>query len=122
MSLRGKLKDFISTFIEDMLSETLLGHIRNHGEEETRNQIKYVFQKLVENDVSFLQWVMINKPHWLKYLKRARRIRHFINWKPEEYIQRIAEIMEKEGITITSKEIDWLHKTFKEIETEIFEK
>ena len=120
MSLRNKLRGFISDFIEEMLSETLLGHIRDHGEAETRKQIQFVFQKLVENDISFLEWVKANKPHWLKYLKRAKRIRSFIDWRPEEYIRRISEILEREGLTITQREIDWLRKTFSELETEIF--
>jgi hypothetical protein len=120
VSLQDKLKGFISNFIEDMISETLLGHIRDHGEEETRKQIQYVFQKLVDNDISFLDWVNTNKPHWLKYLKRVKRISRFIDWRPEEYIQRITEVLEGEGITITEKEKNWLRKTFDELEVEIF--
>lgn len=114
------LSDIVTYLVVRILSETLVGYIEKHGEDRTRKEFETVFSWMVENDASFIEWVRENKPHWLRYLSRVRRIRRLIHWDTEDFTSKIVEALRSNGIKVGEKEVRWIRKTLEEVRRLIY--
>ncbi|MEM3905626.1 MAG: hypothetical protein QXQ95_08745 [Thermofilum sp.] len=114
------LQDLVTDMVVTMLSETLISYIEKHGEDSTRSEFIKVFSWMVENDVDFLEWVKENKPHWLKYASRVRRVRKLIRWDTDLFLEKIVSELEKNGIVVGSREKEWIRKTLEEVKQLIY--
>lgn len=123
--LQEKIEVAVKPFreeVEELITEILEGEIlpyvenyllRKYNEEDFHRKVDQNFdlvRDLYENHYDV----------YMKYLRRARKIRSFINWDNEKFCKIFVKVLEERGFTIREKDVQWLMRNIEALRREIY--
>lgn len=123
--VKEKLAAFVKPFreevaelITDIVEEEAFPYFKNYL---LRKYTEEDFHRKVDENFDLIKDLYDNHYfEYMKQLKRAKKLRKFINWNNERFCASVVEALQKEGFTIRKKDVDWLMRTIEALRREIY--
>jgi len=119
--LRSSIKPFreeVGEFITEIIEEAMFPYFKNYL---LRKYSEADFHRKVDENFDLVKDLYENHyDDYMKYLKKAKRIRRFIKWDNERFCSYVIEALKNEGLTIREKDVEWLMRNIEALRKEIY--
>ena len=121
-SLQEEVAEIVTDLVVNFMRPTLLHYVETPVtlKDGTTVQGQSSFDRMVEEDRDVLAMIEKYRPSYLWYLDRARRIRQYIRWSNERFVDVLVPFLEEHDVSIDKRGRAYLLRTTERIRWRIY--
>ena len=121
-SLQEEVAQIVTDLVVDFMRPTLLHYIETPVtlKDGTTIEGQSSFDRMVEEDKDLLALIEKYRPSYLWYLDRATKIRQYIRWDNERFVDLLAPFLEENGVRVDGNGRGYLLRTSEGVRRRIY--
>lgn len=120
--LRAEISGIITDLVDNAMRPMLLHYIATpvHLRDGTTVEGQSAFDRMVKEDKDVLALVERYRPSMLWYLRRAQKVKEYLNWDSNRFAGSLADFLEENGVRVDSRGMAYLVRTCDRFKSRIY--